>query len=333
MSKQKAAITAVAGFVPEDKLTNFDLEKIVETSDEWIYSRTGIRERRILKRGLGLSYMGEKAVSELLEKSGTDPKEVDLIICATITGDYVFPDSANQIALKVGATNAFGFDISAACSGFLYALHTGSKFIETGTYKKVIIVGGDVMSSIIDYTDRTTCVIFGDGLGAVMLEAHDDYGIIDAELKADGSGVDFLVAKAGGSLKPTSQETLDAREHLVFQNGGPVFKRAVQGMSSTVKEVMGRNNLTNGDVDWVVPHQANMRIINTVASQLDFPLEKVMNNIEFLGNTTAGTLPLCLNEYESQLRPGDKIILTAFGGGFTWGSIYLTWAYDGSAKS
>ncbi len=329
MSRKNAAITGVAGFVPERKLTNHDLEQMVETTDEWIYTRTGIKERRILEPGLGLSHMGEKAVNELLQKTQTSPEDIDLILCATITGDMIFPDTANQIAVKVGATNAFGFDINAACSGFLYALHTGAKFIESGTYKKVVVVGGDVMSSIIDYTDRTTCVIFGDGLGAVLLEPNDQYGIQDAILQADGSGVEYLHAKSGGSKMPTSEETVAQGLHYVYQNGGPVFKRAVQGMSSTVKQVIEQNNLTKEEIDWVVPHQANMRIINTVASQLDFPLEKVMQNIEYLGNTTAGTLPLCLRDYEPQLKPGDKIVLTAFGGGFTWGALYLTWAYEG----
>jgi 3-oxoacyl-[acyl-carrier-protein] synthase III len=325
----KAAITGVAGFLPEDKLTNQDLEKMVETTDDWIFSRTGIKERRILKKGLGLSHMGEHCVKELLRKTNTNAEDIDLIICATITGDMVFPDSANQIAYKVGAVNAYGFDLSAACSGFLYGLQTGSKFIQSGTHKKVIVVGGDVMSSIIDYTDRTTCVIFGDGLGAVLLEpSQNGYGIVDSAMYADGSGIEFLNAKAGGSINPTSLETVQNKEHLVFQNGGPVFKRAVQGMSSSVKEVMDRNQLTNADITWLVPHQANMRIISTVASMLDFPLDRVMQNIEKYGNTTAGTLPLCLTDYEHVLKKGDKVILTAFGGGFTWGALYLEWAYD-----
>lgn len=331
MSLQTAAITGIGAYVPEEKLTNFDLEKIVETTDEWIFSRTGIKERRILPKGLGLSYMGERAVNQLLEKTGTDPLDVDMIICATITGDFVFPDTANQIAYKVGATKAFGFDINAACSGFLYALQVGSKFIETGTYQKVIVIGGDVMSSIINYEDRTTCVIFGDGLGAVMLEpSANEHGILDSKLCADGSGVEYLQTFAGGSKQPIDAKALAAKEHLVFQNGGPVFKRAVQGMSSTVKEVMERNSLAKDDITWILPHQANKRIIQTVASMLDFPMERVMINIENYGNTTAGTLPLALRDYESQLKEGDKLILTAFGGGFTWGSTYLTWAYNGA---
>ena len=329
MSLQKAAITGIGTYVPDDKLTNADLEKMVDTNDEWIVSRTGIKERRILPKGLGLSHMGEHAVKQLLEKTNTDPLDIDLIICATITGDYRFPDTANQIALKVGAKNAYGFELGAACSGFLYALQTGSKFVESGSHKKVIVIGGDVMSSIINYEDRSTCVIFGDGLGAVLLEpSPDEDGIHNAIMKADGSGVDFLFMKAGGSKNPIDAELLAAKEHLVFQNGGPVFKRAVQGMSSTVKEVLALNGLTRDDINWVVPHQANIRIIQTVASMLDFPMERVMVNIEKYGNTTAGTLPLALNDYESKLKKGDKVILTAFGGGFTWGSLYLTWAYD-----
>jgi len=331
MSLHTAAITGIGSYLPEEKLTNFDLEKIVDTNDEWIFTRTGIKERRILPKGLGLSYMGERAVKQLLEKTGTDPLEVEMIICATITGDYIFPDSANQIAYKVGATNAYGFDINAACSGFLYALSVGAKFIESGTHKKVIVIGGDVMSSIINYEDRTTCVIFGDGLGAVLLEpSQNGQGIIDSKLCADGSGVEFLHTKAGGSKSPIDSVSLAAKEHLVYQNGGPVFKRAVQGMSSTVKEVMEKNSLSKDDIAWILPHQANNRIIQTVASMLDFPLERVMVNIENYGNTTAGTLPLALSDYESQLKVGDKLILTAFGGGFTWGSTYLTWAYNGA---
>lgn len=326
----KTAITGVAGFVPDRRLTNQDLEKMVDTSDEWITTRTGIKERRILDEGLGLSYMGERAVKELLKKTNTNPEDVELVICATITGDYIFPDTANQIALKVGAVNAFGYDINAACSGFLYALHTGTRMVESGAHKKVIVVGGDVMSSLINYEDRTTCVIFGDGCGAVMLEpSTNDYGIVDAILHSDGSGVDFLQSKSGGSKRPLTVEALAAKEHLVYQNGGPVFKKAVPSMANSVKEIMERNNLTSQDIDWVVPHQANMRIITMVASQLDFPMEKVMCNIEHYGNTTAGTLQLCLTDYEKQLKKGDKVVLTAFGGGFTWGALFLEWAYDG----
>lgn len=334
MPGKLAAITGVHGYLPEGILTNADLEKMVDTNDEWIRSRTGIKQRHILqKEDWAASDMGVEMVKGLLEKTGTAPEEVEMLLCATITGDRVFPDTANTISDKVGATNAFGYDINAACSGFLFALSTGAKFIETGTYKKVVIVGLDVMSSIIDYTDRSTCIIFGDGGGAVLLEAREDgTGLQDAVLKADGSGREFLNMKAGGSLHPTTAETLANNEHAVFQEGRTVFKHAVKGMTSTVKQVMDKNNLAMDDIDWLVPHQANIRIINSVANVLDFPMEKVMVNIENYGNTTAGTLPLCLWDYESQLKKGDKIILTAFGGGFTWGATYLVWAYDGTKR-
>ncbi len=329
MSKIKAAITGVSGYVPETILTNEDLSKMVDTNDEWIISRTGIKQRHIQKgEGLATSDMGAAAVKLLLEKTKTKPEEIDLLICGTVTGDMIFPDTANTILDKVGAKNAFGFDINAACSGFLYSIVTGAKFIESGTHKKVIVVGADMMSSIVDYTDRTTCVIFGDGAGAVMLEPNSEgYGLTDSVLKADGSGREFLHMKAGGSLKPASHETVDAREHFAYQEGRTVFKAAVTGMTSTVKEVCERNNLSLDDVDWVVPHQANIRIINSVADMMDFPREKVMVNIENFGNTTAATLPLCLNDYETKLKKGDNVILTAFGGGFTWGSVYIKWAY------
>ena len=328
MTRKKAAITGVQGYVPDYVLTNKELETLVETNDEWIRTRTGIEERRILKKeGWAASDMGREMVMGLLNKTNTKAEEIDLIICATITGDMVFPDTANTIADKVGAVNSFGFDINAACSGFLYALTTGSKFVESGTHKKVIVVGMDVMSSILDYSDRTTCVIFGDGGGAVLLEAHDKYGIEDSVLKSDGNGRHFLNMAAGGSKLPPSAETVANKQHYVFQDGRPVFKHAVKGMTSSVTEVLERNELSKDDITWMVPHQANIRIINTVASQLDFPMERVMVNIQKYGNTTAGTLPLCLWDYESRLKPGDKLILTAFGGGFTWGATYLTWAY------
>lgn len=328
MSKIKAVITAVGGFVPEDVLTNFDLEKMVDTTDEWITTRTGIKERRILKgEGKATSYMGVKVVEEILKKRGISPDEIDMLICATVTGDMVFPDTANTILDKIGAKNAFGYDINAACSGFLYALTTGSKFIESGTYKKVIVLGADMMSSIVNYKDRTTCIIFGDGGGGFLLEPSEKegYGVIDSILKADGSGRAYLHMKAGGSLKPASPESVNNMEHYVYQDGKPVFKAAVTGMVSTIKELLERNQLSIDDIDWLVPHQANMRIINSVADMLDFPKEKVMINIHKFGNTTAGTLPLCIWEYENRLKKGDKIILTAFGGGFTWGSTYLVW--------
>jgi 3-oxoacyl-[acyl-carrier-protein] synthase-3 len=328
MSKIKAVITAVGGFVPEDVLSNFDLEKMVDTTDEWITTRTGIKERRILKgEGKATSYMGVKVVEEILKKRGISPDEIDMLICATVTGDMVFPDTANTILDKIGAKNAFGYDINAACSGFLYALTTGSKFIESGTYKKVIVLGADMMSSIVNYKDRTTCIIFGDGGGGFLLEPSEKegYGVIDSILKADGSGRAYLHMKAGGSLKPASPESVNNMEHYVYQDGKPVFKAAVTGMVSTIKELLERNQLSIDDIDWLVPHQANMRIINSVADMLDFPKEKVMINIHKFGNTTAGTLPLCIWEYENRLKKGDKIILTAFGGGFTWGSTYLVW--------
>ena len=332
MSRQLAAITGVHGWVPETRLTNFDLEKMVDTNDEWIRSRTGIKERRILKgEGQGTSVLGTNAVKGLLEKTNTDAKDIELIICATVTADMPFPSTANLISHNVGAVNAFSYDIGAACSGFLYALTTGAKFIESGMYKKVIVVGADKMSSIIDYTDRTTCIIFGDGGGAVLLEpsTEEGIGIVDSVLQSDGSGADYLRLPAGGSVKPASAETVASREHFVYQEGRPVFKMAVTKMPESVKEIMNRNDLTSDDISWLVPHQANMRIIDVVGRNAGIPKEKVMINIERYGNTTAGTLPLCLWDYESQLKKGDKLILTAFGGGFTWGAIYLTWAYDG----
>ena len=329
MTNTRSAITGVHAYVPDYVLTNAELEKLVETNDEWIVTRTGIRERHILKgEGLATSYLGEQAVRGLLEKTGTNPEEVELLICATVTPDMMFPDTANLIAYRTGMKNAFTFDLSAACSGFLFALTTGAKYIESGLYKKVIVVGADKMSSIVDYTDRATCILFGDAGGAVLLEpSNDGNGIMDAVLHSDGSGAENLYQKAGGSLKPASHETVDAKEHFAYQNGRPVYKAAVSGMSGVVKEVMQRNGLSADDVAWVVPHQANLRIIESVASMADFPMEKVMVNIHKYGNTTAATLPLCLWEWESQLKKGDNIILTAFGGGYTWGAILVKWAY------
>jgi 3-oxoacyl-[acyl-carrier-protein] synthase-3 len=332
MSKILAAITGVHGWIPETKLTNFDLEKMVDTNDEWIRTRTGIRERRILKgEGQGTSVIGTKAVEGLLAKTNTNPEDIDLIICATVTPDMIFPATANLISANVGAVNAFSYDMSAACSGFLYALTAGAQYIESGLYKKVIVVGADKMSAIIDYTDRTTCVIFGDGGGAVLLEPSQEEGIglLDSVFQADGSGVKHLNLKAGGSAYPATTETIAAREHFVRQDGRPVFKKAVTKMPEAVQKVMKRNDLTADDITWLVPHQANMRIIDVVGKNAGIPKEKVMINIDRYGNTTAGTLPLCLWDYESQLKKGDKIIFTAFGGGFTWGASYLTWAYDG----
>lgn len=331
MTRKSAVISGVGAYVPDYVLTNAELETMVDTNDEWIRTRTGISERRILKEpGAGSSYMGVRAVRELLEKTNTSPLEVDLIICATVTPDMQFPATANIIAHELGLKNAFGYDIGAACSGFLYALTTGAKFIESGTHKKVVVVGVDKMSSIIDYTDRSTCIIFGDGAGAVMLEPGDNpkLGVRDSLLKSDGAGKEFLHLKSGGSATPASVETVQNREHFVFQDGQPVFKAAVKGMTDVVQKVISRNNLSIDDINWLVPHQANIRIIESVARMADFPMERVMLNIQKYGNTTAATLPLCLHDYESQLKQGDNLILTAFGGGYTWGAIWLTWAYN-----
>ncbi len=325
----KAAITCVGGYVPETKLTNFDLEKMVDTNDEWIRTRTGISERRILREpGKASSDMAVKAIEEILRKKKLDPLEIDCIICATVTPDMVFPATANIIGDKIGAKNAFGFDLGAACSGFLFALNTGAAFVETGKYKKVIVVGVDKMSSIIDYTDRATCIIFGDGAGAVLLEPNQEgNGIMDAILKSDGSGREYLHIKAGGSLKPASVESVMAKEHYAFQDGQPVFKFAVKGMADVSAELLEKNNLKGDDIAWLVPHQANLRIIDATANRAGIPKEKVMINIHKYGNTTAATIPLCLWEWESQLKKGDNLILAAFGGGFTWGAAWVKWAY------
>ena len=330
MGKITAAITGIQGYVPDYILTNKELETMVDTNDEWITSRTGIKQRRILKgEGKGSSDMGAEAIKGLLQKTNTRAEEIDLIICATATPDMIFPSTACIIADKVGATNCFAYDLMAACSGFLYALSTASKFIETGTYKKIVVVGADKMSSIVDYTERATCIIFGDGAGAVLLEPSEDgLGIQDSILKSDGSGRAFLHLKAGGSVKPASYKTIDNKEHFIFQDGQPVFKAAVKGMADVSEEIMKNNNLTADDIAWLVPHQANKRIIDATARRMGVGSEKVMLNIEKYGNTTNGTIPLCLWEWESQLKKGDNLILAAFGGGFTWGSIYLKWAYD-----
>jgi 3-oxoacyl-[acyl-carrier-protein] synthase-3 len=330
MTRIHAAITGVGGYVPDYVLTNKELETMVDTSDEWITTRTGIKERRILKGdGLGTSYMGIKAVKELLAKTSTDPGDIDLIICATVTPDMMFPATANIIADGVGASNSFGFDISAACSGFIYALTTGAKFIESGQYRKVIVVGGDKMSSIINYQDRTTCIIFGDGCGAVLLEpTTENVGIMDSMHQSDGSGVQYLNMKAGGSRMPASHESVDARLHYIYQEGAAVFKFAVINMADICAKIMEKNHLTGNDVAWLVPHQANKRIIDATASRIGITDEKIMMNIASYGNTTAGTIPLLLWDFEKQIKKGDKLILAAFGGGFTWGAVYIIWAYD-----
>lgn len=331
MTKIRAAITGVGGYVPDYILTNQELETMVDTNDEWITTRTGIKERRILKgEGKGTSHMAAEAVKELLQKTKTDPKEVDLIIVATVTPDMPFPSTANLVADMVGATNSFSYDISAACSGFLYALTTGAKFIESGTHKKVVVVGGDKMSSIINYKDRATCIIFGDGCGAVLLEPTTEHvGVIDSVLKSDGSGAQYLSMPAGGSRIPATHASVEANLHYAQQEGATVFKFAVTNMAEISAEVMQRNNLTSNDVTWLVPHQANKRIIDATASRMGITDDKVMMNIEKYGNTTAGTLPLLMWDYEKRLKKGDNLILAAFGGGFTWGAIYLKWAYDG----
>ncbi len=325
----RAAITGVQGWVPEYILTNKELESIVDTNDEWIQTRTGIRERRILKgKDQGTSVMAVNAINGLLKKKGISPSEIDMLICATTTPDMQFPATANIICDKVGIKNAFSYDISAACSGFIYSLVTASKFIESGQYKKVIVVGADKMSSIVDYTDRQTCVIFGDGAAAVLLEPDETgNGIIDSILKADGAGAQHLHQKAGGSMRPATRETVDAREHFIYQEGQAVFKFAVKGMADVSAEIMEKNNLKAEDVAWLVPHQANKRIIDATANRMGLSSEKIMINIDRYGNTTNGTIPLCLWEWESKLKKGDNIIIAAFGGGFTWGSIYLKWAY------
>lgn len=329
MQKMNAAITAVGGYVPEKKLTNFDLEKMVDTNDEWIRTRTGIEERRILKEpGKGSSDMAVPAIEEILHKKGIAATDIDCIICATVTPDMVFPATANIIADKIGATNAWGYDMSAACSGFLYALTTGAMYIESGRFKKVIVVGVDKMSAIIDYTDRATCIIFGDGAGAVLLEpTTEDIGIKDSILRSDGSGRQYLHMKAGGSVKPATVETVLAKEHFAYQEGQAVFKFAVKGMADVSAELLERNNLTGDDIAWLVPHQANLRIIDATANRMGLPREKVMINIHRYGNTTAATIPLCLWEWQNQLKKGDNIVLAAFGGGFTWGATWVKWAY------
>lgn len=327
----KAAITGVAGYVPENIVTNFDLEKIIDTTDEWITTRTGIKQRHIEKDSTkATSDMCVEAVKLLCKKTNTKPEEIDMLICGTVTPDMVFPSTSNIICAKIGAKNAWGYDLSAACSGFIYALSTGSQFIETGRYKKVVIVGADMMSRILNFEDRTTCVIFGDGAGAVMLEpTAEDVGVKDFILHADGNGATFLHMKAGGSLNPATVETVTNKMHFVHQEGQTVFKNAVYNMAEVSAKIMEKNNLSSNDVNWLVAHQANKRIIDATASRMGIGPEKVMMNIERYGNTTAGTIPLLLWDYEKQLKKGDNLVISAFGGGFTWGAVYVKWAYNG----
>ncbi len=330
MTKLNAAITGIQGWVPDFVLTNDMLAKMVDTTDEWITSRTGIKERHILKgEEQGTSELAVPAVKQLLEKTGTSPDEIDMLICATVTPDMQFPATANIISDKVGIKNAFSFDLNAACSSFIYALVTGSKYIESGSHKKVIVVGADKMSSIVDYQERQTCIIFGDAGTAVLLEpTTEDVGIKDSILKSDGSGRIHLHQKAGGSAKPASHETIDAREHYIYQEGQSVFKFAVTNMADVSVEIMKKNNLESKDIAYLVPHQANLRIIEATARRMGIKKEQVMINIERYGNTTSATIPLCLWEWEDKLKKGDNVILSAFGGGFTWGSIWIKWAYD-----
>lgn len=328
-SKITAAITAIGGYVPEDKLTNADLEKMVDTNDEWIRTRTGVVERRILKDpNKATSDMVVPAVQELCRKRGIDPMEIDAMVIGTVTPDMIFPSTANLACHKLGAKNAWGYDLLAACSGFLYALTSGVTLIESGRYKKVVVVGADKMSSIVDYSDRATCILFGDGAGAVLLEPNTEgYGVQDSILRSDGTGAPFLHMKAGGSLRPASAETVANKEHFAYQEGQPVFKYAVKGMADVSAELLERNNMTGADIAWLVPHQANKRIIDATADRIGLSYDKVMLNIQRYGNTTAATIPLCLWDWEKQLKKGDNLVLAAFGGGFTWGATLVKWGY------
>jgi 3-oxoacyl-[acyl-carrier-protein] synthase-3 len=325
----RAAITAVGGYVPDKIVTNKDLEKLVDTTDEWIQSRTGIKERRKMEDGTATSDICVAAINQIIAKKNLTPQDIDLIIVATVTPDHVFPATANIVAHKIGAINAWGYDVSAACSGFLFALETGSKFIECGKHKKVIVCGADKMSAIVNYEDRNTCVIFGDGGGAVLLEpSEDENGIMDSILRSDGAGQEFLHQKAGGSLHPPTHETIDARMHYVHQEGKTVFKFAVTNMAEVSRQIMDRNNLTGDSVNYLCAHQANLRIIDATAKRMELDESKVLINIEKYGNTTAGTIPLLFSDFETKFKKGDNVVLAAFGGGFTWGAIYLKWAYN-----
>ncbi len=332
METRRAAITAIGHFLPEDRLTNADLEKLVDTSDEWIRTRTGIRERRILRDPeKATSYMASQAALELLEKRNLDPSEIDLVIVATVTPDMFFPATACIVAAEIGAVNAWAYDVSAACSGFLFALSTGVRFIESGKHEKVLVIGADKMSTIVDYTDRTTCVLFGDGAACALLEpGAEGYGVMDSIEHADGSQWSSLCMLGGGSLHPSSPVTLEKRLHFLHQEGQPVFKAAVKGMADVAAEIVERNGLSGDDIRYLVPHQANLRIIDATARRMGVTMDKVMLNIERYGNTTAATIPLCLADWEAQLRKGDNLVLAAFGGGFTWGAAWVKWAYDGA---
>lgn len=330
MNRPKAAITAVGAYVPDYILTNKELETLVDTNDEWITSRTGIKERRILKEeGQGTSYLAIKAAEDLLRKSGVDANEIDMVIVGTATPDQPVSATAAFVASEIGAINAFSYDLQAACSSFLFGMSTAASYIESGRYKKVLLIGADKMSSIIDYEDRATCIIFGDGAGAVLFEPNEEgLGLQDEYLRSDGIGRDFLRIEAGGSRLPTNEETVKNKQHFVYQDGKTVFKFAVSNMADVAEKIMTRNNLTKEDVQWLVPHQANKRIIDATANRVDLDPSKVMVNIQNYGNTTSATLPLLLRDYEKQLKKGDNLVFAAFGGGFTWGSIYLKWAYN-----
>lgn len=332
MNKLNAVITGIGGYVPDDVLTNDDISKMVDTNDEWIMTRVGIKERRILKDPtLGVSFMGVQAMNELFQKTGLDPESIDGIICATSTSDYIFPSTASIIAYQTGCKNAFAFDLQAACSGFVFGLETAANYVRSGRYKRVVLVAGDKMTAITDYTDRATCPLFGDACGAVLLEPTEEpYGVLDTFLRTDGSGFPYLHIKGGGAIRRPSSETLANREHYLYQEGKAVFKHAVLNMADAAEEIVKRNGLTKDDITWIVPHQANMRIIDAAAKRLEVDNSKVMINIQKYGNTSSGTIPICLWEWEKQLKKGDNLIIASFGAGFTWGANYVKWGYDGA---